>query len=459
MLPLLAMVGFFLFPTLPVAQTIRRIWGAVGFARMEGRGSWRRAIMSRWFLVSCLGVALPSVNGGRRRIDNNLRPRQKRYDMLWFGRMLVLLFLVAQYCGTIFLWIRRSRQQKLFCLWALDDRNLEVVLVGLWAVFLSIGISLLNTEWRMIGQDRGDRLEADDEEDNGQVELERVSTGPLIPGGMDGTVAGDLRSRWSNIRRHDRHQLTHVHIAGPTERQLRLGHAANLSALRNHTATISKIKDFTTSQFRKFRQFNVRLSKAALKYYPHELQWDFELAYLLHLVFYCFIPVQFSGGLDLEWEGPSRMPYHFAATFFRDRLQGPLVKVIPSCDEGCLARFEFLAQSIFLLPVLVIIFHCLCLIVSSDLNMFKIPLPVYIQDLLRQADFWLRSGRTVFSLLASLLMVLPFVMQFNLFTADVYWYRPAEEWLRAIPGKADSFSRWQREMLWKDPISDSLYII
>lgn len=242
---MLAMIGFFLLPTLPVAQTIRRIWGAVEFARRDGRRRWRGAIMSRWFLGFCLGVVLPSVNKGRRRINYNLRPRQKGYDMLWFGRMQVLLFLVAQYCGTIFLWIRRFRQQKLFCLWALDDRNLEVVLVGLWAVFLSIGISLLNTEWRMMGQDQGGRLEADDEEDDDQVELERVSTGPLIPGGMDGMVAGDLRSWWSNIGRRDRRQLPHVHFAGSSERHLRLGHAANRTLPRvNSESSGSSTFDF-----------------------------------------------------------------------------------------------------------------------------------------------------------------------------------------------------------------------
>jgi hypothetical protein len=90
--------------------------------------------------------------------------------------------------------------------------------------------------------------------------------------------------------------------------------------------------------------------------------------------------------------------------------------------------------------------------------MFK-SLPVCFQDIVRGADFWLRSGRTVVSLFASLLMALPFVMQFNHFTVDVYWYTPAEQWLAAVPGKADSFSWWQREMLWKDPVSDSLFVI
>lgn len=70
------------------------------------------------------------------------------------------------------------------------------------------------------------------------------------------------------------------------------------------------------------------------------------------------------------------MPYHFGAAFFRDRLQGPLVKVIPSCDEDCLVRFEFLTQSMVLLSVLVNIFNCLCLIVSSNQNRFQIPLPI-----------------------------------------------------------------------------------
>jgi hypothetical protein len=443
---LVAVVGFFLFPTLPVAQTMRRIRGAVGLVR---KVRWRG--VSRLFVVSCLGVVVPSVSG---RTDN-LRPRQKRYDIRWFGRMLVLLLLVMQYCGTIFLWIRRFRQGKQNCLWALDSRNLEIVLGGLWAVFLSIGICLLNTVWK-IGRDHNGRL-SDNDEDDDEIELENLgSNGALMSGAIDASLAGDLRSRWSNMRRDDGSQL-HTRFTDPMERHPGPRRAANLSALQKNESAASKIKDFTTRQYRNFRQLNMRLSKATLKYYPHELQWDFELAYLLHLAFYCFIPVNFTGPLGPEWQKPRWMAYEFAGTFFHDRLQDPLVRVIPSCGDSCTAGFESLAEYIFLLPLVVIISHSLlCLFVSH--NTFK-SLPVYLQDSLRGVDFWLRSGRTVVSLFASLLMVLPFVMQFNHFTVDVYWFTPAEEWLAAVPGKADAYSWWQREMLWKDPISDSLYVI
>jgi len=124
----------------------------------------------------------------------------------------------------------------------------------------------------------------------------------------------------------------HTRFADPAERHPRRRRAANLSVLRKNVSTISKIKDFTTRQYRNFRQFNMRLSKATLKYYP-------------------------------------------------------LVRVIPSCGDNCLARFESLAEFIFLLPLLVAISHfLLCLFVSH--NIFK-NLLVYLQDLLRGADFCL----------------------------------------------------------------------
>jgi hypothetical protein len=448
MLLLLAMLGFLLFPTLPIAQTMRRIRGALRLARKR-RG---RGMLSQLFVVSCLGVVLTSADG---RTDN-LRPHQKSYSIKWFGRMLLLLLLIVQYCGTIFLWIRRFRQVKGFCLWALDNRNLESVLGGLWAVLLCAGIRLVNTEWKD-RRDHNGRL-SDDEERGEETELGVLAPHGASMAGADASLAGDLRSRGSNIGRDEEvSRQSHTRSTKSKESHQKSRRTANLSALRKNVPTISELKDLTIRQYRNFRQFNVRLSKATLKYYPHELQWDFELAYVLHLAFYSYIPVHFSGYPGAQWAEPSRIGYEFAGIFFRDRLKDPLMRRIPSCGERCTASFEFLVESIFLCPLFVIVSHYLLTLFVSH-KMFK-SLPVHFQDVLRGVDFWLRSGRTVVSLFASLLMALPFVVQFNHFTIDVYWYKPAEEWLAAIIDKGDNYSTWQREMLWKDPISSSLYVI
>lgn len=375
--------------------------------------------------------------------------------------MLVLLLLVVQYCGTIFLWARRFRQRKTYCLWALDNRNLEIVLGGLWAVFLSIAISLLNTEWTVgRGHIGGLSDNDDDDDDDDEIELGNPSNEASMVGGLDSSSGGNLRSRWSsNPRDDDSLRLDDTRFTDRSERHPRLRRADNLSAAhKKSSSTVSKIQNFTTTQYRTFRQFSARFSEATLKYYPHEMQWDFELAYVLHLAFYCFIPVHFSGILGPVRAKPERMAYEFAGTFFRDRLQSPLVRMIPSCGDDCLENFESLAKCIFLLPLLVIAIHSLLWLCVSHSNTFK-NRPGSIQYILRGADFWLRSDRNVFSLFITLLMVLPFVYQVNHFTVDAYWFSGAEEWLALLPGKADTFSRWSREELWKDPISDSLYVI
>jgi hypothetical protein len=67
-----------------------------------------------------------------------------------------LLALVAQFCGIVLLWYRRVRRPVR--LWAIDTRNLQMVLGVLTAVTSSLVISLISTEWTIEDQPSDDEM-------------------------------------------------------------------------------------------------------------------------------------------------------------------------------------------------------------------------------------------------------------------------------------------------------------
>lgn len=83
---------------------------------------------------------------------NQIYRRRASYNALWLGRVVVLLLLIVQYCGTAVLWLRRVRRAHTVRLWQIDTRNLDIVLGGLTAVISSLVISIINTEWMIEDQ-------------------------------------------------------------------------------------------------------------------------------------------------------------------------------------------------------------------------------------------------------------------------------------------------------------------
>lgn len=69
---------------------------------------------------------------------DQLRRKRASYNALWLGRVVVLLSLTAQYCGTTVLFIRRAKQSYPILVWDLDIRNLGMALGGLTAVVTSL---------------------------------------------------------------------------------------------------------------------------------------------------------------------------------------------------------------------------------------------------------------------------------------------------------------------------------
>ena len=80
----------------------------------------------------------------------NLQCERGLFDAYWFSRLAMLLIFAAQAALTIVLWIWRLRQPKARTF--LDDFTVAMAVSGLFIVFTSIAIMLLNTTWRAPGR-------------------------------------------------------------------------------------------------------------------------------------------------------------------------------------------------------------------------------------------------------------------------------------------------------------------
>jgi hypothetical protein len=87
---------------------------------------------------------------------HRIRRKRASYNILWAGRVIILLAVGTQYCGIALLWFRRAicfrRPGVWIRLWAIDTRNLQMASGGLTAVIISLVISFLNTEWAIEDQ-------------------------------------------------------------------------------------------------------------------------------------------------------------------------------------------------------------------------------------------------------------------------------------------------------------------
>src|SRR5947207_12470845 len=107
---LLYVLGTVFFPTLPLAQLLRHFRSAIARACRDGTLVNRM----RFNVSACLGMygTVSHHDEETKPILNfefpRLRQTRRHYNILWIGRMFVLVALLAQLCGTIVLWVRRS---------------------------------------------------------------------------------------------------------------------------------------------------------------------------------------------------------------------------------------------------------------------------------------------------------------------------------------------------------------
>jgi hypothetical protein len=191
-----------------------------------------------------------------------------------------------------------------------------------------------------------------------------------------------------------------------------------------------------------FREFNSSLSDRVLRFYPLEFQWDLELAYLLHIAFYtCFSMSGNSMKKGYGWQGFSKAKLDFVLRAFQRS---------PRRDEADI----FLA--FYYLPCFIIALHAVLWAVAHS------RIVRYVHRMLKtfchEIDFWLRSGRTIFSIPLSFLLFLPVILQVLVLRSNILNLRNFEATFQ-MNALARQPNTMEALRLLKDPWSDKLYII
>lgn len=204
----LQILSSLIFPTLPFLQLLFRV---VTVSAWTFR---RRQISVRQCMSACLGVhiqageiLIPLRKIGR----NSLSWKRRKCDLLWFGRLVVLLALLVQCVGSTAIWFRTifvyGDRTNLYGY--IDERTFEAVIGGIASVLNSICILTLNLDWMYVSEDS---------QDSGSIELshEQLHSTEISTKSASQSEATNERSQeihpftssWANIWRIWRQQNT-----------------------------------------------------------------------------------------------------------------------------------------------------------------------------------------------------------------------------------------------------------
>lgn len=202
--------------------------------------------------------------------------------------------------------------------------------------------------------------------------------------------------------------------------------------------------------YSRFRAFNLKMSNATLRIYTPELQSDLELAYVLLGLYSVFI-IPLSGFNRRLFHGtkeyftPSIICWRFMNTF-----RGTGYRILGRPQYAYL--IDYFVGSFGLLPFIVISLHALFwLMTRTRLIRF---IPKLLIRLAIEVDFWLRAGRTVFSIPISLsMLLLPLGLQILSIGKQLEMIGHLMS-VMADTGYPNSYG-----VAWKDSLEDQLYII
>jgi hypothetical protein len=444
---LLYIIGFVIFPTIPLAQLLRQVRSATSVSFLKRR--LNRSV--RYFASTCLGMhIIPPENGGNGEalVDTDpsqVQCRQAPYNILWLGRMIILIGLLVQYCGTILLYVRRLHTG--YRVWSVDTRNFEITLGGFIVVVCSLGISLLNTDWSATIQFPTDSFDLENrhgqETNRNDREESRAVMGqrqvPVLEGeSFNQVINTDQASPVSgNPHPHSRWQSGFSMV-----KELRKA----LVILRRFIGRTTFVEK-TRTWYLKFRGFNFWISQASMRCYPQECQWDLELAYLLRVIFLFLI--QLDGTPVVMWSHETAWRYNNPVYLW----WSSFTDVFYHAGFGPFSAKAHFIRDIYLFPFLMIMLHCLLWIAAYPKLVKFVPHP--LRQLLDELDFWLRSGRTVISIPLQLLIFVPQSIEIIFLEFDFRTLVGAMS-KKTAEGKVD-FWTWQA--FWKDPLSEQLYIV
>ena len=418
---LVHIIAVVLFPLLPVAQALRQLCFAMALSFQK------RPLDVRFSIAVFCGMhatnsAQEGLNEPLRRLVEMDRSRLCRtrapYGYLWLGRVVVLLALLAQYCGTILIWWRRTSRAPYVRVWAIDIRNLEVALGGCFTIFSSLVISFLNTRWKVV-----------DESEHDSEPLSVISQGPPLVSSrhqgvapvLDFAAFGHEHQTGDNRTIRPMRQLTNSYLGDRLFLQLLL--------------LFERAKGF----YVKFRSLNVKVSRASTRVYPLDLQWDTELAYFLKVFMSLFImPFDSSYPFNFrDFPSPYILYWRFVDCFYH-----------AGYTPWNRPRMMVLMIIFYLLPFITLLVHMLFWLVAN--TWLPRILPTIVGKVASEVDFWFRTGRTLFSIPLSLLMLTPFYFQLLFMVFDF-----------EVIGRCEAY--WDTGYqdtgcLWSDPLAEKLFV-
>ncbi|KAF9731515.1 hypothetical protein PMIN02_011052 [Paraphaeosphaeria minitans] len=150
---LLVLLCLFEFPEMALAQILIR----TNIATI--RVLWRRErLPARFFVAACLGMNASSGTSPQEVVAlvslrfEQVKRAPHRIGIVWIGRLGLLLAFLAQYIGTVSIWIRAvfHIQDRGIWFWLIDLRIFRIALSGLVATLNSTLILFIGSEWNMV---------------------------------------------------------------------------------------------------------------------------------------------------------------------------------------------------------------------------------------------------------------------------------------------------------------------
>lgn len=452
---LLYATGSILFPTLAIAQLLRHVGFAatVAFSQRAVNKNWR------YYVCICLGVHGTAAQDGNRTEaisqypPSRLRSSRSRYNILWCGRILVLLVLLVQFCGTMVLWLRRAYiYQGYYRLWALDNRNLEVVIGGTLVVFISAGILTINTNWEILDDQSSSTSLASSTQIQRSHQVSNSYAASATPAaGLEPLIVVESET----LAIDPPTQLLPLSFS-ISRRQTPDSRFANPLFFRRMVFYLASQSKSLSSQlwaaYSAFRIFNASLSQWLHRFYPSNLQWDIELAYLLHMTFYMFIAMggNTTSNLGYGWQNLRSLKALFAYSVASRYHHSTKVYWADTKEADVVLAFYFL-------PCFMLALHAgMWVLVQSPLSRY---IPKWCKVFCAELDFWFRSGRTLLSILLSSIMLFTVYFQIQVIRANIEGLRLFEIWAARNPQYVLQPTTMETYRLWTDPWTNYMYII
>jgi hypothetical protein len=347
-----------------------------------------------------------------------VQPRSRKYNILWTGRLFLLLALSAQFVGSLTLCLRAIRFRLGGVGNDLDLQNAQVIFGGLCATLNCVCITLLNRDW--------DKIPSVSED----IEMSHDSSDPINISAETSTANESQPSLPS-------HQINDAIPPNPDIKQQPSYLHENLELIR---------------------RLNTSFSAKLSQFYPKPLQLDVDRAFLAFHAF--FLATRPYGWLPPNSSRP------MIWTDFGSVKESLLYRDHPQLDFGCvftpwnkaepLSHINWISviSALYCMQVVRIIIHN----VSAGLSGCGVGryLPPRCRELAADLNRWIFGGHSIFSFPLNFVMLLPVLLRYVEVGFDMAIMREHEV-------RYPTTDRFMRTLIWKyfwkDPLQENMYVL